>query len=211
MKVELFPKRDNKMTISSDIQGCAACSYLLFKKKKNIWKNLDHYEFTGVLCQVPPRCYSGIAFFVLRATGQGFTSAEKQFRYRAWVCYCVWGGLRRSVVLGPGRQECAETIRMRYLELRHLNTKRPAAWQVEPKHFGTVPSLSERQMGLNFTNCIHAVTWVKGNNGECATSTHRWDWAHWGQFWRLFIPAELTCFCDKCLCWTGTRTIHSSY
>lgn len=71
---------------------------------------------------------------------------------------------------------------MRHLELQRLNTKRPTVWQVEPKRFGTVPSLSERQMGLNFTNRFHAVTWVRGNNGECATSPLRWDWAHRGQF-----------------------------
>lgn len=48
---------------------------------------------------------------------------DKQFRYRTRVCYCVWGGLRRSAVLSPGRQECTETIRMRHLELLRLNAK----------------------------------------------------------------------------------------
>lgn len=84
-----------------------------------------------------------------------------------------------------------QTIRMRHLELRRLNTKRPAVWQVELKHFGTVPSLSECQMGLNFTNRFHTVTWVRGNNGECGTSPHRWDQAHWGQFRQLFISVEV--------------------
>lgn len=185
-KVKLFPSGTTKglfHQIYKDVQHVPFFCCVIF----NIWKNQDHCTFTAGLWWVSPRCYSGIACFVLRANGQAFASAEKQFRYRARVCYCVWGGLRHSVVLGPGRQECRETIRMRHLQLQRLNTKRPAVWQVEMKRFGTVPSLSKHQMGLNFTNGFHAVTWVGGNNGECTTSTLRWDWAHWGQFRWIFI------------------------
>lgn len=186
-------------------------TFSLQKKNQNTWKEHDHYIFTRVLCRVSPRCYSGIACFVLRATGQALASAEKQFRYRAWVCYCVWGGPRRSVALSLGRQECAETIRMRYLELQRSNTKRPAAWQVDAEAFWhrsiivCVPDGAKLHKLLPRCHLGERKQWRVRH--LCGT----WDLAYWGQFWRLFMSEELTCFCDKCLCWTGTHTIDGGH